>query len=167
MRCQVVGVTRKVLPGFGLRISCQSFVHARNCTHSNFDTLQGTLLGRTSTNGELAEAKALLIQSHGRSILRAVLCGFAGVAPRSVVPNLIDLLSTLVNHAHAECKVWMRDILFAVCPIDQFLPSRAFLTQLCIGRFCAVESWSRGKGEVRQVCSKVRSTCVLFSLMRD
>ena len=69
---------------------------------------------RTSSVDELAEAKSALIRAHGRAILRAVLCGFAGVAPRSVVPNLIDLLSTMVTQATAACKTWMKDILFAV-----------------------------------------------------
>ena len=46
--------------------------------------------------------------------MRAVLFGFAGVAPRSAMPNLIELLSTMITRFPAESKLWMTNILFAV-----------------------------------------------------
>jgi hypothetical protein len=53
--------------------------------------------------------------------MRAVLEGFAGVAPRSVVQNLIELLGTLLNRASGaegrldvDAQQWMKDILLSV-----------------------------------------------------
>lgn len=51
---------------------------------------------------------------HGRPILRAVLTGFAGVAPRSATQNLIELLSMMVSKYPSETREWMNDILFKV-----------------------------------------------------
>lgn len=57
----------------------------------------------------------MLFQTHGRPILRAVLSGFAGVAPRSATQNLIELLSTIASKYPSETRGWMDEILFAVC----------------------------------------------------
>jgi len=57
----------------------------------------------------------MLFQVHGRPILRAVLSGFAGVAPRSATQNLIELLSTIASKYPSETREWMNEILFAVC----------------------------------------------------
>ena len=53
--------------------------------------------------------------------MRAVLEGFAGVAPRSVVQNLIELLGTLLSRASASdgeldggAQQWMKDALLSV-----------------------------------------------------
>ena len=47
-----------------------------------------------------------LFRAHGRPLMRAILRGFAGVAPRSVVPNLFEiLLSTLLSRASATAGV--------------------------------------------------------------
>lgn len=90
------------------------------------------LLHRTSVQESLSAEKERLMQAHGRSIMKAVLEGFAGVAPRSVVPNLIEMLSTLLGRAGggltggggaggAVATTWMREILFA----NDFVPSKA------------------------------------------
>lgn len=52
---------------------------------------------------------------HGRAILRAVLTGFAGVAPRSATQNLIELLSMIASKYPSETREWMNEILFTVC----------------------------------------------------
>lgn len=51
--------------------------------------------------------------------MRAILEGFAGVAPRSAMPNLIEMLGTLLNRSGDVESVngagaWMAEILFAV-----------------------------------------------------
>ena len=83
-----------------------------------------------------------LFRAHGRPLMRAILRGFAGVAPRSVVPNLIEILSTLLSRATATgpgattagvgagaggdgAIQWMKEILMAVS-----------------GFGCLEESWS-------------------------
>lgn len=79
-------------------------------------TFLGTLINRTftSTSPELDSARHALIEGHGRALMRAVLCGFAGTAPRSVTPNLIEILATLLARCPGESRAWMADILFAV-----------------------------------------------------
>ncbi|KAJ7855598.1 hypothetical protein B0H14DRAFT_3865185 [Mycena olivaceomarginata] len=65
-------------------------------------TFLGTLIHRVAlyaplSTGELQLLQAHMIRAHGRAIMRAVLCGFAGAAPRSVSANLLELLSSLVS----------------------------------------------------------------------
>ncbi|TFK33337.1 armadillo-type protein [Crucibulum laeve] len=87
-----------------------------------------TLIHRSSVIEELAPHKAALLATHGPSIMRAVLQGFAAVAPRSVVPNLIEMLGTLMSRAGGSgtevgggAALWMKNILFA----DDFVSSKA------------------------------------------
>ncbi|KAI0633121.1 ARM repeat-containing protein [Trametes polyzona] len=84
-------------------------------------TFLSSLINRTATNDDLAAAKASLAQTHGFQIMRAILFGFAGVAPRSAMPNLIELLSTMITRYPLESKQWISDILFA----EDFYPCRA------------------------------------------
>jgi hypothetical protein len=103
---------------------------------------QSSLIHRSSIHEELAPDKTVLIQRHGRSIMRAILCGFAGITPRSATPNLIELLSTLVTRCLEESKVWIADILFAVSCFPykwRFVRSRvSSLIMFAIGRLCAI-----------------------------
>ncbi|KAG6814952.1 hypothetical protein H0H93_011532, partial [Arthromyces matolae] len=82
------------------------------------------LIQRSSVDTALAAEKDHLIQLNGRRIMKAVLEGFAAVAPRSVVPNLIEILGTLLSRAGgglgggggaggAVAAIWIREILFA------------------------------------------------------
>lgn len=80
--------------------------------------------------------------------MHAVLAGFAGVAPRSVLPNLIEMLGTLLTRASSTegagggATQWMNEILMSVrhhsilkshslfsilifTPQDDFVPSKA------------------------------------------
>jgi hypothetical protein len=84
-------------------------------------TFLGSLISRTFLAEDLGEAKTLLVQHHSRPILRALLFGFAGMAPRSAMQNLIELLATLVARCHEEYRTWMPEILFS----NDFMPSKA------------------------------------------
>ncbi|KIJ61703.1 hypothetical protein HYDPIDRAFT_115503 [Hydnomerulius pinastri MD-312] len=84
-------------------------------------TFLETLIRKTVGSDDLGDASTILIQVHGRPILRAILCGFAGVAPRSATQNLIELLSMIASKYPAETREWMNDILFA----DDFVQSKA------------------------------------------
>ncbi|KAJ7696961.1 hypothetical protein B0H17DRAFT_1177748 [Mycena rosella] len=103
-------------------------------------TFLGTLIHRTALYAPLAPAllpqlQAHMIRAHGRAIMRAVLCGFAGAAPRSVTANLLELLGALVSRwddkavADAEgpgrgeggARAWVAGVVFA----DDFFASRA------------------------------------------
>jgi hypothetical protein len=46
--------------------------------------------------------------------MRSLLVGFAGVSPKSAVPNLVELFSALVSKAPLESKEWILDILHGV-----------------------------------------------------
>ncbi|KAH0833884.1 armadillo-type protein [Lanmaoa asiatica] len=84
-------------------------------------TFLETLIRRTAGSDGLGEAGTVLFQMHGRPILRAVLTGFAGVAPRSATQNLIELLSMIVSKYPSETREWMNEILFT----EDFVQSKA------------------------------------------
>jgi len=84
-------------------------------------TFLETLIRRTTSSDDLGDASTILVQMHGRPILRAILCGFAGVAPRSATQNLIELLSMVASKYPAQTRDWMTEILFA----DDFVQSKA------------------------------------------
>ncbi len=46
--------------------------------------------------------------------MRSLLVGFAGVAPKSAVPNLAELFSALVVKTPLDSKFWILDILYGV-----------------------------------------------------
>lgn len=76
--------------------------------------IKTTLLRHTFLDGTLTEQADALMKNHGKAIVHALLSDFAAVAPRSALPNLIDLLSMIVLKRTEEARVWMRDILFSV-----------------------------------------------------
>ncbi|KAH7905355.1 armadillo-type protein [Hygrophoropsis aurantiaca] len=84
-------------------------------------TFLSTLIRLTASSDELGDASVALVHVHGRPLMRAILCGFAGVAPRSAAPNLIELLSMVASKYPSETRTWMNDILFA----DDFVQSKA------------------------------------------
>jgi hypothetical protein len=46
--------------------------------------------------------------------MRSLLVGFAGVSPKSAVPNLVELFSALIAKAPLESKEWILDVLHGV-----------------------------------------------------
>ncbi|KAF9443602.1 ARM repeat-containing protein [Macrolepiota fuliginosa MF-IS2] len=80
-----------------------------------------SLIHRSALTDELMPHKCALVARHGRPLMRAVLQGFAGVAPRSVVPNLIEVLGTLMSRAGTRVETndsgtaseWMKDVIYA------------------------------------------------------
>lgn len=45
--------------------------------------------------------------------MTAVLNGIAGIAPRSAIPNFVELLSTLLMRCPRESQAWIAEILLA------------------------------------------------------
>ncbi|KAI0247835.1 ARM repeat-containing protein [Lactifluus subvellereus] len=84
-------------------------------------TFLTALIRDTQANDDLADAKKLLLDTHGRAIIRSLLVGFAGVSPKSAVPNLIELFSALVTKVPLESKQWILEILYG----NDFAQSRA------------------------------------------
>jgi len=88
-----------------------------------------TLINRSSLTEGLIVHKTSLLAAHGRSLMHAVLAGFAGVSPRSALPNLIEILGTLLSRANdtggsgGGATQWMNEILMS----DDFVPSKAGL----------------------------------------
>ena len=79
------------------------------------NALQASIILKTFSDDKLAEAKTTLIERYGRRIMHGILCGLAGVAPRSVIPNLITLMLSLLTRCPTESRAWIREILYAVC----------------------------------------------------
>ena len=52
--------------------------------------------------------------SFGRGIMHGILCGLAGVAPRSVIQNLITLLVSVLTRVPGDGRIWAHDVLFGV-----------------------------------------------------
>ena len=46
--------------------------------------------------------------------MRSLLIGFAGISPKSAVPNLVELFSVLIAKAPLESKEWILDVLHGV-----------------------------------------------------
>ncbi|KAJ6468925.1 hypothetical protein C8R45DRAFT_1218716 [Mycena sanguinolenta] len=107
-------------------------------------TFLGTLIHRVALYAPISQdllhqLQIHMIRAHGRALMRAVLCGFAGAAPRSVTSNLLELLAALVSRwddravgeAEGEMREagqvgggargWVAEVMFA----DDFFPSRA------------------------------------------
>ncbi|KAJ7452683.1 armadillo-type protein [Mycena galericulata] len=92
-------------------------------------TFLGTLIHRTALYAAISpeilqQLQAHMIRVHGRAIMRAVLCGFAGAAPRSVTSNLLELLGALGGrgtHVGGGARGWVPGVVFA----DDFFPSKA------------------------------------------
>jgi hypothetical protein len=83
---------------------------------------QSTILQKTSSQDELSEAKSKLMSDFGRGITHGILCGLAGVAPRSVIQNLITLLVWLLTRVPGDSRIWARDVLFGVRDRGVILP---------------------------------------------
>jgi len=84
-------------------------------------TFLTALIKDTQAKDDLADARRLLLETHGRAIMRSLLVGFAGVSPKSAVPNLVELFSTLVAKAPLESKEWIMEVLHG----SDFVQSRA------------------------------------------
>ena len=56
----------------------------------------------------------MLTGKFGRGIMHGIMCGLAGVAPRSVIQNLITLLVWLLTKVPGDSRIWARDVLFGV-----------------------------------------------------
>ncbi|EJD43963.1 ARM repeat-containing protein [Auricularia subglabra TFB-10046 SS5] len=68
---------------------------------------------QTALADTLGSQADTLLSTYGRGIVSALLFGIAGVAPRSVVQNLSELLARLVSVRSELCRMWMTDVLFS------------------------------------------------------
>lgn len=89
-----------------------------------------------------------MISVHGRSMMRAVLVGIAGAVPRSVVPNLVEMLSTLLVRCAEESKVYLREILFDVGHL--ILAYKPHNLIPFTGELHTDEGYARSQGEIHQ-----------------
>ncbi|GJJ09063.1 hypothetical protein Clacol_003285 [Clathrus columnatus] len=78
-------------------------------------------LRQTLADGTLTEQADAFMNRHGKAIIHALLSDFVAVAPRSALPNLIDLLAMIILKRTDETRVWMKEILFS----DYFVPCQA------------------------------------------
>ncbi|GJE98643.1 hypothetical protein PsYK624_148780 [Phanerochaete sordida] len=111
-------------------------------------TFLASLVNRTALTADLGDAKDTLGAAHGRSIMRAVLAGFAGVAPRSAAANLVEVLATLVQRYPGASRAWIEDVLYA----PDFPPSRA--TDEAKQKFVKTIYGSRANKRIRDAASQ-------------
>ncbi|KAM6493497.1 Armadillo-type fold [Amanita muscaria] len=116
-------------------------------------TFLTSLIHRSSANEELLQHRRQLLQPHGRAVVRAILEGFAAVAPRSAMPNLIEMLAALLNRSEnlggtSSPTSWMTEILFA----NDFVPSKA--TAEAKNRFIKAVVGSRSLKRIRDAAQE-------------
>ena len=78
------------------------------------------------------------MSNFGRGIMHGILCGLAGVAPRSVIQNLITLLVWLLTRVPGDSRIWARDVLFGVRNAE--VPRSSLTYTHFPERFCTVQS---------------------------
>ncbi|KAI0056845.1 hypothetical protein BV25DRAFT_1995352 [Artomyces pyxidatus] len=110
-------------PSFNALVRCATTSLALQERYSlvSASTFLNTLITRTYASDDLGDAKNSLIQTHGLAIMRALLMGFAGIAPKTAVLHLVDLFSTLVMKYPAESRAWISLILYG----QDFVESKA------------------------------------------
>ncbi|KAF9073098.1 ARM repeat-containing protein [Rhodocollybia butyracea] len=86
-------------------------------------TFLSTFIHRSYVHASLTPYRERFIATYGGSIMRAILSGLAGQAPRSVTQNLIEMLSTMLTRCLEESRVWLKEVLFD----PNFTPSKAKL----------------------------------------
>lgn len=102
----------------------------------------------------MTEHADTFMNRHGRAIVHALLSDFAAIAPRSALPNLIDLLSLIVLKRTDEARSWMKDILFSVRCSCIFLKRSPFHV-LTLGLFRAMSGYSRRERKILKAGHKV------------
>ncbi|TFK73053.1 ARM repeat-containing protein [Pluteus cervinus] len=87
-------------------------------------TFLATLIHRSTVHSELIPARDQVMNDHGQAIVKAILWGFAGVAPRSAVNNLVDLLGAIVVRCEPRLvSSWINNVLLS----PDFVESKATL----------------------------------------
>lgn len=66
-------------------------------------------------NPDLEAEAEVLMEGYGKGIMRAVIYDIAGVAPRSALQNVVEVLTNVMSKRRERGRVWMQEILFSVC----------------------------------------------------
>jgi hypothetical protein len=96
-------------------------------TLTSLSHVQRAFVNRVFSVDNLVEAAKILYRQYGRTMSEVVLYGIGGLAPRSTIPNLAELLATLVTKLPDELRVWMHEILYSVrylCDQMSFIETR-------------------------------------------
>lgn len=98
-------------------LTLASFLNSSLTTNNRkrFFFSQITLINKTVPTEPLAPLGRALMERHGKFVIRAVLSGVAGVAPTSTTQNLVELLTTMNSRVFEGCKMWIPEVIFAVC----------------------------------------------------
>ncbi|KZS87157.1 ARM repeat-containing protein [Sistotremastrum niveocremeum HHB9708] len=71
-----------------------------------------SLINQVLGNSDLEAEAEILTEGYGKSIMRAVIYDIAGVAPRSALQNVVEVLTNLMSKRRERGRVWMQEILF-------------------------------------------------------
>ncbi|KAF8331847.1 armadillo-type protein, partial [Cantharellus anzutake] len=77
-----------------------------------------------------------LVRQHGQSVIETLIVGIAGDAPRSAVPNLAAVLSTIVSK-YSEARAWVINAMNHVSSIVSALSKDAFMKTVISSRSSA------------------------------
>lgn len=82
-------------------------------------SVQTTFVHRSTIHDRLIPARDQILAVHGPLIVKALLWGFAAVAPRTTSANLADMLGALATRCDAGVVAgWVNGVLFAVCTVS-------------------------------------------------
>ncbi|KZT39584.1 hypothetical protein SISSUDRAFT_1061061 [Sistotremastrum suecicum HHB10207 ss-3] len=71
-----------------------------------------SLINQVLGNSDLEAEAEILTEGYGKSNMRAVIYDIAGVAPRSALQNVVEVLTNLMSKRRERGRVWMQEILF-------------------------------------------------------
>ena len=107
----VIISTRTILPRRVGWIPCE---HSDEARFQLLTGAQSSLINRAHSSDELGDNRHSIVQRHGPALMRSLLLGFAGSAPKSTVANLGELFNTLITKYPGESRTWMTQVLYGV-----------------------------------------------------
>jgi hypothetical protein len=68
----------------------------------------------TFSNGELTHEGDVMMELHGKNIVSALVYGVAGVAPRSTMQNLSEVIHCMASRRTSQMRAFLNEVLFSV-----------------------------------------------------
>jgi hypothetical protein len=68
----------------------------------------------TFASGELTHEADVMMDLHGKNIVSALVYGVAGVAPRSTMQNLSEVIHCMASRRTSQMRAFLNEVLFSV-----------------------------------------------------
>jgi len=115
----------------------------------------------TFSSGELTREADVMMELHGKNIVTALVYGVAGVAPRSTMQNLSEVLHCMASRRTGQARAFLNDILFSVRPYSRDNKVLTNLPALARLHYQVSHGHTEGEGAVHRFFDGVS---VLFML---